>query len=274
MCFWFNRLAYDKELEKEKKIAVITPDYSHWITRIPGSILMVPSAFGGIYQTKLQPVNTLGVIDEDKEKLFIIRYNNITHQGTIPEHLRDAFKVNGVFLSPQEYKMLEDYRGNAYEFIKNKIDNAINKNNFVYLHKEKFLINKDMKKEKKEIKKLKEGDEVLFTLSGRPIIEKVTVESIDKKGGFAMLSNRVKVARTLGPDDTYPRLDGQKGEVRPLTEENERVFLAYKAYFSIKRNIELLDKGMRSMKDSKAFDMMIEFDKKLTKIINKYFKEQ
>lgn len=132
-----------------------------------------------------------------------------------------------------------------------------------------------MKKEKKEIKKLKEGDEVLFTLSGRPLIEKVTVESIDKKGGFAMLSNLVKVARTLGPDDTYPRLDGQKGEVRPLTEENERVFLAYKAYFSIKRNIELLDKGMRSMKkDSKDFDMMIEFDKKLTKIINQYFKEQ
>lgn len=49
------------------------------------------------------------------------------------------------------------------------------------MHKEKFLINKDMKKEKKEIKKLKEGDEVLFTLSGRPIIEKVTVESIDKR---------------------------------------------------------------------------------------------
>lgn len=125
--FWYTRLEYDKKLEKEKKIVVITPDYSHWITRVPGDILMVPSAFGGIYQTKLQPVNTLGVIDEDKEKLFIIRYNNITHQGTIPEHLRDAFKVNGVFLSPQEYKMLEDYRGNAYEFIKNMIDNAINK---------------------------------------------------------------------------------------------------------------------------------------------------
>ena len=28
-----------------------------------------------------------------------------------------------LFLSPQEYKMLEDYQGNAYEFIKNKIDN-------------------------------------------------------------------------------------------------------------------------------------------------------
>lgn len=131
-----------------------------------------------------------------------------------------------------------------------------------------------MKKEKKEIKKLKEGDEVLFTLSGRPITEKVTVESIDKKGGFAMLSNRVKVARTLGPDDTYPRLDGQKGEVLPITEENERIFLAYKAYFSIRRNIEFLDKEIKGMKDTDAFDMMIEFDKKLTKIVNKYFREQ
>lgn len=121
--FWFIRLEYDKKLENEKKIAVITPDYSHWITRVPGDILMVPSAFGGIYQTKLQPINTLGVIDRNKKDLYIIRYNNITHQGTIPEHLRKLFKVNGVFLSPQEYKMLEDYQGNAYEFIKNKIDN-------------------------------------------------------------------------------------------------------------------------------------------------------
>lgn len=131
-----------------------------------------------------------------------------------------------------------------------------------------------MKKEKKEIKKLKEGDEVIFVLSGRPLTEKVTVESIDKKGGFAMLSNRVKVARTLGPDNTYPRLDGQKGEVLPITEENEKVFLAYKAYFSIRRNIEFLDKEIKNMKDTDALDMMIEFDKKLTKIINKYFREQ
>lgn len=131
-----------------------------------------------------------------------------------------------------------------------------------------------MKKEKKEIKKLKEGDEVIFVLSGRPLTEKVTVESIDKKGGFAMLSNRVKVARTLGPDNTYPRLDGQKGEVLPITEENEKVFLAYKAYFSIRRNIEFLDKEIKNMKDTDALDMMIDFDKKLTKIINKYLKEQ
>lgn len=121
--FWFKRLDYDKNLEKENKIAIITPDYSHWITTVPGSILMVPSAFGGIYQIKLQPINTLGVIDRKTKQVYIIRYNNITHQGTIPEHLRKLFKINGVFLSPQEYKMLEDYRGNAYEFIENKIDN-------------------------------------------------------------------------------------------------------------------------------------------------------
>lgn len=121
--FWFKRLDYDKNLEKENKIAIITPDYSHWVTTVPGSILMVPSAFGGIYQTKLQPINTLGVIDRKTKQVYTIRYNNITHQGTIPEHLKKLFKVNGVFLSPQEYKMLEDYQGNAYEFIKNKIDN-------------------------------------------------------------------------------------------------------------------------------------------------------
>ena len=76
------------------------------------------------------------------------------------------------------------------------------------------------------------------------------------------------------PDNTYPRLDGQKGEVLPLTEENEKTFLAYKAYFSIRRNIEFLDKEIKNMKDTGALDMMLEFDKKLTKIINKYFKEQ
>lgn len=130
-----------------------------------------------------------------------------------------------------------------------------------------------MKKEKKEIKKLREGDEVIFVLSGRPLTEKVTVESIDKKGGFAVLSNRVKVARTLGPDNTYPRLDGKEGKVLPLTEENEKVFLAFKAYFSIKRNMEFLDKEIRNLKDdAKALDFMMEFDKKLTKIINKYFR--
>lgn len=131
-----------------------------------------------------------------------------------------------------------------------------------------------MKKEKKEIKKLKEGDEVIFVLSGRPLTEKVTVESIDKKGGFAILSNRVKVARSLGPDDTYARLDGKDGKVLPLTEENEKYFQAFKAYFSIKRNSEILDKGLRNMSKEEQVEVLIEFDKKFTKIVNKYFNKE
>lgn len=131
-----------------------------------------------------------------------------------------------------------------------------------------------MKKEKKEAKKLKEGDEVIFVLSGRPLTEKVTVESIDKKGGFAMLSNRVKVARSLGPDDTYARLDGKDGKVLPLTEENEKYFLAFKAYFSIKRNTEIMDKGLRNMSKEEQVEILIEFDKKFTKIVNKYFNRE
>ena len=54
-------------------------------------------------------------------------------------------------------------------------------------------------KKNKETKKLKEGEEVIFS-DGKTLMEKVTVESIDKKGGFAVLSNKVKVSRTLGPD--------------------------------------------------------------------------
>ena len=131
-----------------------------------------------------------------------------------------------------------------------------------------------MKKEKKEIKKLREGDELFFQLGERQIMEKVKVESIDKKGGFAVLSNRVKVARSLGPDDTYARLDGKDGRVLPLTEENEKDFQAFKAYFSIKRNSEILDKGLRNMSKEEQVEILIEFDKKFTKIINKYFNKE
>lgn len=131
-----------------------------------------------------------------------------------------------------------------------------------------------MKKEKKEIKKLREGDELFFQLGERQIMEKVKVESIDKKGGFAVLSNRVKVARSLGPDDTYARLDGKDGKVLPLTEENEKYFQAFKAYFSIKRNSEILDKGLGNMSKEEQVEVLIEFDKKFTKIVNKYFNKE
>ena len=50
--------------------------------------------------------------------------------------------------------------------------------------------NKDMRKNK-ETKKLKEGEEVIFS-DGKTLMEKVIVESIDKKGGFAVLSKGIK----------------------------------------------------------------------------------
>lgn len=128
-------------------------------------------------------------------------------------------------------------------------------------------------KKNKETKKLKEGEEVIFS-DGKTLMEKVIVESIDKKGGFAVLSNKVKVSRTIGPDGCYTRLDGKDGKILPLTEENEKHFLAFKAYFSIKRNSEILEKGLRNMSKEEQVEVLIEFDKKFTKIINKYFKEE
>ena len=53
-----------------------------------------------------------------------------------------------------------------------------------------------MKKEKKEIKKLREGDELIFQLGERQIVEKVKVESIDKKEDFTfetVLSSEYKL---------------------------------------------------------------------------------
>lgn len=43
------------------------------------------------------------------------------------------------FLSPEQFKELQDRRNITYEFIKNKIDNAINIRNYLLsLHKENF----------------------------------------------------------------------------------------------------------------------------------------
>ena len=46
--FWCNGLGYDKEVEKEGKIGVISGDYCEWVSKIGGNILMVGWGFGGI----------------------------------------------------------------------------------------------------------------------------------------------------------------------------------------------------------------------------------
>lgn len=128
-------------------------------------------------------------------------------------------------------------------------------------------------KKNKETKKLKEGDELIYS-DGKTLMEKVTVESIDKKAGFAILSNKVKIARTLGPLGTYPRLDAKTTQIiRPLTEESDREYQAFKAYFSIRRNLEFMDSKIRDLKEKETLELMIEFDRKLSKLITKYFEQ-
>lgn len=123
--------------------------------------------------------------------------------------------------------------------------------------------NKDMKKNK-ETKKLKEGEEVIFS-DGKTLMEKVIVESIDKKGGFAVLSNKVKVSRTIGPDGFYTRLDGESSMVLPLTDKSELDYQAFKSYFSIKRNLEFIEAKIKDMKDKEFSELIVELDKKISK---------
>lgn len=127
-------------------------------------------------------------------------------------------------------------------------------------------------KKNKETKKLKEGEEVIFS-DGKTLMEKVKVESIDKKGGFAVLSNKVKVSRTLGPDGNYARLDGKQSIILPLSDKSELDYQAFKAYFSIKRNLEFIEAKIKDMKDKEFSELIVELDKKISKIVNKYFEQ-
>ena len=104
-------------------------------------------------------------------------------------------------------------------------------------------------------------------------MEKVKVETIDKKGGFAILSNKVKVSRTLGPDGNYTRLDGKQSVILPLSDKSELDYQAFKSYFSIKRNLELIESKIKDMKDKEFSELIVELDKKISKIVNKYFEQ-
>lgn len=127
-------------------------------------------------------------------------------------------------------------------------------------------------KKNKETKKLKEGEEVIFS-DGKTLMEKVIVESIDKKGGFAVLSNKVKVSRTIGLDGCYTRLDGKSSMVLPLTDKSELDYQAFKSYFSIKRNLDFIEAKIKDMKDKEFSELIVELDKKISKIVNKYFEQ-
>lgn len=120
-----------------------------------------------------------------------------------------------------------------------------------------------------EEKKLKVGEEVFFLVSEKQM-EKAQVESIDKKQGFAILSNRVKITRSKDKEGYYQRLDGKKGFAMPINEETEKGFRAIKAYFSLSRNLDSISKMVRDINIKDGTDILLELDKKITKLLNKY----
>lgn len=117
-------------------------------------------------------------------------------------------------------------------------------------------------------KKLKEGEEVFFIVSEKQM-EKTQVEQIDKKQGFALLSNRVKITRTPTKEGTYQRLDGKQGFAIQVNEESEKQFQAIRSYFNLSRNIEELNTRVRKLEVKDNPDLLIELDKKITKLLNR-----
>lgn len=119
--FWLKRLEYDQHLESNK-MALVDNDYHHWVIKVPGQVITVPVGGNGVYHSRLN--NMTYALAMDNDKFYILETNNLTHQGQIPEHLRRLFKVNCLFLTPSEYKQLQDRRQPlTSEIIKNSILN-------------------------------------------------------------------------------------------------------------------------------------------------------
>lgn len=133
--------------------------------------------------------------------------------------------------------------------------------------------NKDMKKNK-ETKKLKEGEEVIFS-DGKTLMEKANVVSIDKKNGTAILSNKVIITRTTNLEGQFTRLDGKDKDnaiILPCTTENEQKYNAFVAYHQSKKSLEAIKKWLDDNgkhKDDETLEKVITLDKKLKKLIEK-----
>lgn len=119
-----------------------------------------------------------------------------------------------------------------------------------------------MKKEKS--KKLKPGTELIYT-DGKTLMEKLTVESIDKEKGYALLTNKVRVSREINKLGQYSRIDG-KGiqHALPLTEENLKLYESYIAYQGIRVLMGEIEKGVRNL--TKESELVIPVYKRLIKI--------
>lgn len=136
--FWMKRKEYDDRLWREYfyfsknnlKIPVITPDWKHWVVKPFPSLVIQTGTFE---HTRLEAtryymavvIEDRGIIGAHPNKIWLIDNNNMSHQGTIPEHLRHLYTPNGIYLSPMEWKLFQDRKTVTSDEIKNMINNAI-----------------------------------------------------------------------------------------------------------------------------------------------------
>lgn len=131
--FWIKRKEYDEELIKkyfnrattnDSRIPVITPTWGHLVVK-PFQSLSIQ--VGTFQSTRLDSTRyyMAVVTDAYPNKVWFIDNNNISHQGTIPEHLRHLYTPNGIYLSPMQWKLFQDRKTVTSDEIKNMINNAI-----------------------------------------------------------------------------------------------------------------------------------------------------
>lgn len=94
-----------------------------------------------------------------------------------------------------------------------------------------------------KIKKLKEEQEVLYH-DGNTIYEIAKVVEINKSQKTAKLSNKVTVSR-IPSGDLFGRIDGKPGYALALTQKNQELYQAYKAYHEVKRELEKIQHNLR-----------------------------
>lgn len=134
--FWIKRKEYDEKLlenyfnngtTNNSRIPVITPNWEHWVVKPFQNLLIVDgmSTFSRVIKLEATRYYMAAVTDDYPNKVWFIDNNNISHQGTIPEHLRHLYTPNGIYLSPMQWKLFQDRKTVTPDEIKNMINEAI-----------------------------------------------------------------------------------------------------------------------------------------------------
>lgn len=112
--------------------------------------------------------------------------------------------------------------------------------------------------------RLKDEKEILY-FDGSTIIETVKVIQVNKATNTAKLSNKVIVQRQSSGDQ-FPRIDGKKGYGLAPTEENLRLYQAYKSYHEAKKALEGISNKLKDGPLSIDPDFIINLNQKLKEL--------